>query len=326
MLKSEILQILKDNTEKYTSGQYLCSKFNVSRTAVWKCINQLKKEGYNIKSHHKLGYRLLKSSEFLYYEEISPFLNTKFIGRNFIHYDIINSTNTFAKEIASKSPDGTLVIAEEQTSGRGRLGRSWVSPKGCGIWMSIILKPHLNPQNALQITQVAALAIQKAIVNITNLNAKIKWPNDIIINNKKVCGILTEMNSEIDKINYIIAGIGINVNCTNFPEEIKNIATSLSLEKKHNIDRKKILIEILNLFENYYMAFLDKGFTSIKNLIVDNSLTIGKDVKIIYNNKELKGKAIGIDDNGYLIIKTASEEIIPVISSEVSVRSLSDYI
>jgi len=326
MLRSKLLKLLKENKGEYISGQKLSDQLNVSRTAIWKHINELKNEGYQIEAHHKLGYMLVSEPDLLIYEEVSPYLTTNFIGKNYIHKLVIDSTNNFAKEMASKVPDGTVIIAEEQTAGRGRLGRSWISQKGCGIWMSIILKPNIQPQEALNLTQVAAISVVKAIEEVFHVESKIKWPNDIILNNKKVCGILTEMSSEIDKINYVIIGIGVNVNCDNFPEELKGKATSLYLETNSKVDRKKLTASILNNLEFYYNAYLQKGFEYIRPICIEKSITIGRQIKVIANEGEIEGKAVTIDNNGSLVVETKEGKRLSIISGDVSVRGLLDYV
>jgi len=326
LLKNDVLSILKSNKGKYTSGQDLCYKLNVSRTAVWKCINELKSDGYIIDSKHKSGYILMEEPDIINYTEISPNLKTDFIGRNYLYFDTISSTNDYAKEIASDSPDGTTIVAEEQTSGRGRMGRLWVSYKKQGIWMSIILKPDIAPNDAVKLTQVAAVSLVDAIKETANLTSYIKWPNDIIVNGKKVCGILTEMNGEIDKINFIVVGIGVNANVVSFPVDLQNKATSLFIEASEKIDRKLLTASILNNFEKYYRTFLNEGFFNIRNLCKEYSLTLEKDVKVIMNNKEYVGRAIDIDNDGNLIIMFKNGEKKAITSGEVSIRGLTDYI
>ncbi|MDI3310553.1 MAG: biotin--[acetyl-CoA-carboxylase] ligase, partial [Thermoanaerobacterium sp.] len=247
-------------------------------------------------------------------------------GRNYLYFDSISSTNDYAKEIALNSPDGTTIVAEEQTSGRGRMGRLWVSYKKQGIWMSIILKPDIAPNDAVKLTQVAAVSLVDAIKETANLISYIKWPNDIIVSGKKVCGILTEMNGEIDKINFIVVGIGVNVNVDSFPVDLQDKATSLSIEASKKIDRKLLTASILNNFEKYYRTFLDEGFLNIRNLCKEYSLTLEKDVKVIIGNKEYVGRAIDIDDDGNLIIMFKNGEKKAITSGEVSIRGLTDYI
>lgn len=326
MVKDELIHILKQNKGKYISGQALCKRLNVSRTAIWKYINELKEEGYTIDSQHKAGYMLTCEPDILSYIEVLPYLSTSFIGRNYIYKASIRSTNDMAKDIAGNVQNGTVIIAEEQTSGRGRLGRTWISPKGCGIWMSIILKPNLKPQDAVKLTQVAAVSVVSSIIEVANMDAGIKWPNDIIINGKKVCGILTEMNSEIDKINYVVIGIGLNANCSEFPDDLKDKATSLYLERGAKIDRKLLTAGILNHFEKYYNKYLEEGFGFIRTLCIEKSVTIGKQIRVVSTDGELTGQAVDIDSDGNLIVKTPIGENTVIISGDVSVRGILGYV
>jgi len=326
MLRQKLVEILKQNREDFISGQKLSEIMKVSRTAIWKQTKELERLGYKVQAHRKLGYRLISEPDLLICEEVAPYLNTKFIGRNYIHKESLSSTNDLAKELAYKVPDGTVIVAEEQTKGRGRMGRSWFSEKSSCILTSLILKPQIRPEKTVALTQVAALAVVKAIEEVCSVKTKIKWPNDIILNSKKVCGILTEMSSEIDVVNYIVIGIGINVNCTKFPDDLKEKATSLQLELGKPVDRKKLLASLLNNLEIYYKKYEEKGFESLIPLILENSITIGKEVRAIYADREIKGQAITIDKEGKLIIRTEKGEEIALLSGEVSVRGLLDYI
>lgn len=328
-MKDEILRLLKDNKEGFISGENISNKLGVSRTAIWKVINTIKEEGYVIESVSRKGYRLLNTPDLLTENEILENLNTKYIGRNIIHFDTIDSTNNKAKELASLGElEGTIIISEEQTVGRGRLGRTWVSPKYKGIWMSIILRPNISPQDASKVTQIGAAAVLKAIRDL-ELEAFIKWPNDIVLNKKKVCGILTEMSAEIDKINYLVVGIGINVNIDEyeFPKELKNMATSLKGVSYEKIDRKNLISDILNNFEKLYGELISKN--SIDDTIricKEYSVLLGKEVKIIKNNEEIIAKAIDINKDGNLVVKYESGEIDNIISGEVSIRGLYGYV
>ncbi|MHC1721473.1 MAG: biotin--[acetyl-CoA-carboxylase] ligase [Clostridiaceae bacterium] len=328
-MKEDILSVLKSNPGAYISGQGLSEKLNVSRTSVWKYINALKEEGYVIESISKKGYKLISSPDILTYEEISPFLITKLIGRELYHFDTLDSTNDKAKELASKPGlDGAVVISEEQTTGKGRLGRNWVSPKHKGIWMSIILKPDLEPAVVPRITHVSAASVISAFKEL-GIDALVKWPNDIIINNKKICGILTEMSGEINKISYIVVGIGINANLTreDIPADIIEKASSLLVETGCEADRKLIAAKVLNIFETLYNNFLNTG--SIEDSIKicrENSILIGRDVRLISRQKESRAHAIDINSNGELIVRFEDGRIEAVISGEVSVRGLDGYI
>lgn len=325
-MKEKILHLLKENKNNFVSGQNLSEKLGVSRTAIWKYINTLKEEGYQIESISKRGHRLLSSPDILSFEEISENLTTKYIGKNIMYFQTLDSTNNKAKQIAKDSSNGTLVISEEQTSGRGRLGRSWKSPKYKGIWMSIILKPEVDPMSITKITQIGAAAIIKAFEEF-HIKAYIKWPNDIIMNGKKVCGILTEMSGELNLVNYVIVGIGINVNIdiNQFPDEIRALATSISNELGSYIKRKELVVSFLNNFEILYEEFIKEGTikTSI-DICKKNSALIGREVKIITRGKETLGKALDLDDNGKLVIQFDNGKVEKIFSGEVSVRGIND--
>jgi BirA family biotin operon repressor/biotin-[acetyl-CoA-carboxylase] ligase len=325
-VKNKILEILKNNSD-FISGEKLSKEFGISRAAIWKHINVIKEEGYEIESISKKGYRLKQVPDLLSYSEIKSYLKTNFIGRNYIHKDTIDSTNVFAKHMASEgAEEGTIVISEEQSSGRGRLGRAWVSPKGTGIWLSIILRPNISPFKASKLTLLGAAAVSLALEEL-GVDAQIKWPNDIVLNKKKICGILTEMSGEIERINYIVMGIGINVNMNNFPVELNHIASSLKIETGEEVDRKNLLANILNNFERIYKAFIENDdFSEVINICREKSILLGKEVNIISGQKTTRAKAIDIDNEGELVVQYEDETFGKVLSGEVSVRGLYGYV
>lgn len=325
-MRDEILQLLSDT--EYVSGESISQCMGISRAAVWKYINSLKEEGYIIESSTNKGYRITGRPDILTYEEIKPYLKTKYIGRSLLHFDSIDSTNKKAKEIAGKGfVEGTVIVSEEQVCGRGRLGRNWFSPKGAGLWMSILLMPDIPPTEAYKITIIAAAAIHTALSE-EGIRALIKWPNDIVIGSKKICGILTEMSAELSLIHYIIIGIGLNVNTTpeEFPEEIKDKASSLRVELDTAFNRKSIMSRILNNFETLYGRFIQNG--SIEECISickNNSAVVGREVLLIEGNKSSLVKVLDINHNGHLIISDNSGTR-EIISGEISLRSRDGYI
>ncbi|WP_129595728.1 biotin--[acetyl-CoA-carboxylase] ligase [Anaerophilus nitritogenes] len=329
-MKKQILRALKNNKENFISGEELSHQIGVTRTAVWKHIKGLKEDGYEIESISRKGYRLLKEPDILDADILEIEIKNRYIGNKVIHFDQVESTNTVAKRMASEgAEEGTVVIAEEQIGGRGRLGRNWISPKKKGIWMSIILRPLIDPMEAAKITQIAAAAVANGLMNITHKFVGIKWPNDIIINNKKVCGILTEMSAELNCMNYIIVGIGMNVNMTNkeFPEEIESIATSIRECIGKEVSRKEIIKEVLHSFEELYLDFIqNKNIQKSLDLCKDYSVTLGKEVKIKSQHEEIIAYAMDISEDGQLIIKKSTGEIKKVLSGEVSVRGITDYV
>lgn len=328
-MKEKILKLLKDNQNEFVSGQEVSEQLKVSRTAIWKYINGLKEEGYEIESVSRKGHMLLSTPDILNYEEISEYLQTKYIGREIHYFDSIDSTNTKAKELAYTSEiEGIVVIAEEQTNGRGRLGRNWSSPNKKGIWMSIVLRPQIEPIDAAKITQVAAAAVWKGL-NQIGIKTQIKWPNDIVLNSKKVCGILTEMSGELNRLNYLVVGIGINANTgiDEFPKEIRNMATSLKIETGKEIKRKKLIALILNNFEELYNDLISKGsIDKAIKICIENSALIGKKVRLNLKGEEKEAKAIDISEDGQLIVQDNEGNISKIISGEVSVRGLYGYV
>jgi BirA family biotin operon repressor/biotin-[acetyl-CoA-carboxylase] ligase len=329
-MKEKILQELKSRAGQYISGEEISNGLKVSRTAVWKYINQLKNMGYVIESQTNKGYRLVTSPDSLMPQEIKENLHTNFIGQHIQFLEEVDSTNLYAKRMAENSfEDGTVIIAEEQLKGKGRMGRDWVSPKGKGIWMTLMLKPKISPADAAKITLLAACAVCRAIEEIGGVYPKIKWPNDIVLNGKKLCGILTEMSVELDEINYLIVGIGVNVNIEldDLPKQIQNIATSIQIEKGSSIIRKELAATIMNNFESYYSTFISKG--SIKDYIneyKEKSAILGKEVRVISSSLELQGTVADISEEGQLLLRLEDGSLKEIISGEVSVRSLKGYI
>ncbi|MBV4420210.1 biotin--[acetyl-CoA-carboxylase] ligase [Clostridium tyrobutyricum] len=328
-MKDAILNLLKKSTEDFISGQMISEKLGVSRTAVWKYINILRKEGYTIDSYSKKGYKLISSPDILTYEEVKNTIHTKYIGKKFFYYDSIDSTNTEGKKLAEKGePHGTVIVSEEQTLGHGRLGRNWSSPKYKGIWASIILRPNADPINVPKTTQIAAAAMIRTLKSL-KIDALVKWPNDIIINHKKICGILTEMSAEINRVNYVVVGMGINANLdkTDFNKDILNKATSLKIETNTSIDRKIFLGTLINEFEKLYDEF-QENFAVTKSIEICKkySAVIGNDIKILHSGKEFYAKAIDIEENGELVVQYKDGSIEKLISGEISIRGLNGYI
>ena len=326
-MKEEILRLLR-SADGYISGQELCNRFGVSRTAVWKAINQLKEAGYEIEAQQNKGYRLMAAPDLMTEAEIKSLMHTDWVAKEVLYFDTIDSTNTKAQELAEKGyPSGTLVVADKQESGKGRRGRSWVSPSGTGIFMTLMIKPDINPNNASMLTLVAALAVAKAITSVTGEKALIKWPNDIVINGKKVCGILTEMNAQFDYINHIVVGIGINVHNESFPEEISQMASSLMIEAGgKRFHRAQIIAETMSYFEQYYDTFLKTQDLSALVREYDELLVNrNKSVRVLDPKEPFDGKAMGITPKGELIVDTWESRKL-VSSGEVSVRGIYGYV
>jgi len=272
---------------------------------VWKHIERLREEGYDITGEPHLGYRLMGTPDKLIPEEISYRLGTKTIGKRIYSYESTGSTNDIAQRLAeSGSPEGTAVFSEGQSKGRGRLGREWSSPKGKGIYLSLILRPKISPTHASKITLMSAIAVATAIRKITDLTALIKWPNDIMVNGHKVCGILTEMSAEINTVKYVVLGIGINVNTEK--EHLPKGASSLKSELGEAISRVELTQELLREIEHQYRLFREEGFEHIITGWRNFSYMLGERVRVMCQDKKIEGYAVDLDSNGALVIRLDS--------------------
>ncbi|MFW6270961.1 MAG: biotin--[acetyl-CoA-carboxylase] ligase [Bacillota bacterium] len=301
-IRLEIVKLLHQNPDSFVSGQELSDKLGVSRTTISNYIKDLRHKGYKIKSKTNKGYKLLKSPDMIIPEEILWKLSTEKIGKNIKFYNEIDSTNEKAKEIAGKVPGGTVILTEKQKKGKGRRGREWYSPAGSGLWFSIILYPDFQPDKAPMLTVLAALSVEESLDDM-NIATDIKWPNDIILNNKKIAGILSELNAEIDQINYAVVGIGINVNQDSFPQNLKDIASSLKIETGKNIDRVNLLNNIFYSFERYYKMLLSDKEEELLKIWKNKLKCLNKRVVIDSNGKIYRGKAVDVSLKGELVIK-----------------------
>ncbi|MDD3252238.1 MAG: biotin--[acetyl-CoA-carboxylase] ligase [Lachnospiraceae bacterium] len=326
-MKTEILKYLKE-TKEYLSGQELCERLGVSRTAVWKVIRQLQEEGYQIEAVRNRGYRLTTSGDVLTEAELKSLLHTARAGQTLVILKETDSTNNYARKLADQgAADGTLVLAEQQTAGKGRRGRNWTSPSGTGIWMSLLLRPEFAPAHASMLTLVAAMAVKQGIAEITGLDCQIKWPNDIVLNGKKICGILTEMSTEEDSIRHVVIGIGINVNIESFPEELRPKATSLLLEAEQRFLRAPLVEAVLRSWETYYETYQSTLDMSLLKEEYNRSLASrGQEVKVLSPKGDYTGVSQGINDGGELLVEMPDGELREVMSGEVSVRGIYGYV
>ena len=314
-MKERILDYLKKEHE-YLSGDEIASRLGISRQGLWKHIQDLKDSGYDIVAVPHLGYRLESSPDRLFALEITHGLNTKFIAKKIHYFDYLASTMDLAMQLGIQAaPNGTLVLAESQTKGRGRLGRSWFSPKYKGIYLSLILRPKISPSTAPILTLLSAVSICEAIKKVVGLDAQIKWPNDVFICNKKISGILTEMNAEVDKVNFVVIGIGLNVN--NDKKSLIAQATSLREQAGQSISRILLLQELLCRIENNYFLLEDKGGQGIIDKWRSFSLTLGRRVKVYCQDIHIEGQAVDIDRDGGLLIRKDSGLTQKVFSGDV---------
>ncbi len=319
-VRKDILNAFREAKGEYVSGEKLAREIGCSRTAIWKHIEELKKEGFQIESVRKKGYLLVEAPDKLSENEIFLGLETKEIGRFLKFYETVTSTQTIAKEMAVKGAEhGTLIVADEQTKGRGRLVREWYSPKGTGLWYSIIIRPEIPLQNAGQLTLLTAVAIVKAIEQTAGLKPQIKWPNDILINGRKVCGILTELQAEENRVQSVIIGIGMNVNQDpgDFPETLQNIATSLKIEADKQISRVKLLQNFCYQFEQLLNLYTAEGFSPVKTLWETYTMSIDRQITARTLKGNYTGYAMGIDDSGALLLRRDDGEIMHIYSADI---------
>ncbi|MGE4213508.1 MAG: biotin--[acetyl-CoA-carboxylase] ligase [Anaerotignaceae bacterium] len=320
-MKNKLLELLK-TSGGYLSGENIGTQLGVSRTAVWKYIKALRNEGYNIEAVTNKGYRLMPNDDVLSSMEVKMGLKTKIIGTQVLYFDTVDSTNNKLRLLALEGvPEGTVVIADEQVGGKGRRGHVWSSPKGTGLWMSVLLKPNITPQEASRITLVAGLSVCQGINALLGINSGIKWPNDIMIDGKKVCGILTEMNAQIDNVEFVVVGMGVNVNTETFPDELREVAVSLRQVTGTKVKRSEVAAVIIRCLEENYKKYTHEGFLAVKADYEKSCITLKREVKVIAKDG-FNGKAIAINNDGELIVEKADGERVTVLSGEVSVRGV----
>lgn len=316
LMQEKILEFLRKK-HGYVSGEELSRHLGVTRQALWKHIQELKELDYEIAAVPHLGYQLVSSPDRLLPCEISSHLHTKFIGRKIFYFPEVSSTMDTALQLGMEgAAEGSLIVAEMQTKGRGRLGRAWLSPRYKGIYFSIIFRPDISPNQAAMLTLLCAVGLCEAIKKITGIDAQIKWPNDILIQHKKVAGILTELNGEMDEIRFVVVGIGLNVN--NEKNSLVSTAASLKEHRKEHISRVELLQEILRSIEKNYLLFRSKGSVPIIEEWREHNITLGRRVKIYTHHKHLEGQALDIDADGALLLREDSGFIQKILSGDVS--------
>lgn len=319
--KDKIIQRFLQAQDEPISGQQLADELGVSRTAIWKHIQQLQEDGYVFETVKKKGYVLTAVPDRLDFAQLKAYLTTKRFGQQAHFYEEVESTQLIAHELVrAGAPDGTVVIADTQTAGRGRMLRPWDSAKGKGIWMTVIIRPDILPHQAPQFTLVTAVAAVNAMkAMFKNFTPEIKWPNDILINGLKTTGILTEMIAETDRVQALLIGIGINVNHEqeDFPPELRTIATSLAIEEGQPIDRVVLTANFLHFLEHYSDHYIKHGFGRIKELWEEASGTIGKQVRATTTREVIEGEAVAITEQGVLQIRKPDGEVVGVYSADI---------
>jgi len=316
----KILKTLRENKGNYISGEELAEQLNISRIAVWKHVQTLRGEGYRIESKPRRGYRLLRSPDLLLPWEIRDGLRATFIGHDIRYFEEVGSTQEVAKRLANDgAKEGAIVIAERQSNGRGRMGRGWFSPSG-GVWLSVILRPRTNLQ-AQRFTLLAGVAVARAVNLFYGLEAKIKWPNDILVNGKKVCGILAEVSAEMDAINYLILGIGVNVNVylTTADGKLLQTATSIKEVLGRKVSRVGFVQVMLEELEQLYRLLSAEGFKPILSEWKKLSGILGAWIRVSFRGEEFEGWARDVDEDGFLIVELDDGSLRRVVAGDVHI-------
>jgi BirA family biotin operon repressor/biotin-[acetyl-CoA-carboxylase] ligase len=320
MYKEKILNVLRLSCSGFISGEDLARKCGISRTMVWKHIKALEREGFGIEAVPSQGYRIISVPDILRLKDIRHGLRTKAIGKEIHFSQELTSTNTLAMGLAADGvPEGTVVIAETQTSGKGRLGRKWISPKG-NLYLSVVLRPNIPIHKAPLITLTGAVAVASAIRTTSGLEAGIKWPNDILISGKKVCGLLTEMSAEQDRIRHIVLGIGVDVNMEmgELPPDVRSLSTTLAAEAGAKINRTALLQQVLRDLERWYQKFLANDGDVLDEWKKLN-ITVGNRITVSGAGEALNGLAQGVDSDGRLIMRLDNGTVRTLAAGDVTI-------
>lgn len=322
-MRESIIDVLF-RAQDFVSGEELSEQLGVSRAAIWKHIKEIRAEGGEIEAHTRRGYRLQKLPDLLKREYVS--LYEEMPGVNYVWMEEVDSTNEQAKRAArSGAPAKSVFIAEHQGSAKGRLGRGWDSQRGAAIEMTILLRPQFAPEKAPAITFAAALGLLCAVRRVCGINALIKWPNDIVYEGKKLCGILTEMAADIDHVEYIVCGMGLNVNQEDFPGDVRKRAVSLRMATGHELSRQRLCAALINDVFAYCGRYTSEGIASVFDEYCENSAIIGKEIRIVCAGGTLTGVCEGFCEDGAVIVRVGQERK-TFRAGEVSLRGMADYV
>ncbi|MBJ6363564.1 biotin--[acetyl-CoA-carboxylase] ligase [Paenibacillus sp. GCM10012307] len=319
-MSDELLSMFLDKEGEFLSGEAISKELNVSRTAVWKKIRKLEEQGYLFEASRKLGYKLISVPDRLSAIGMRSVLGTDRFGRQLHLYEAVDSTQTVLRKLAEEgAPEGTLVIAEQQLQGRGRMGRTWESPKGKGIWMSLLLRPNLAIHYSPQLTLLIAVALCRSLRQSTGLPIGIKWPNDLLVERKKISGILLESTAEEERLNYILAGIGISVNLEeeDYPAELLDKAISLRMLLGRKLDRTTLIAHFLKELEHLYDIYLREGFASVRTLWEALAVSLHQRVTLTTPQGVIEGVPVGLEENGALLVQLDDGQLKPVFSAEM---------
>ncbi len=318
--QEEILRLFRENSRDYLSGEEISQALGVSRTAIWKQIKQLRELGYTIEAVPSKGYRLAETPDTLLPAEIQAGLGTRLVGRDVVFLAETDSTNLQAHLLGDGGrPEGTVVIADRQSAGKGRLGRQWVSPPGVNIYTSVLLRPPILPRWAPQLTFLSAVAVCRAVAEISGLSPTVKWPNDVLLSGKKVAGLLNEMNAETEGIHYVVLGIGVNLNMdsSQFPDDLRYPATSVALEKGAPVSRLAFARTLYRELDRLYLRYLDEGFTPIIQEWESFCELVGEDVEVDCQSYKVRGRVEGLDPDGALLLRLADGSSDKILAGDV---------
>ncbi|WP_321390574.1 biotin--[acetyl-CoA-carboxylase] ligase [uncultured Desulfuromusa sp.] len=316
----KILSLLRASSDEYISGQDISTLLHVSRAAVWKQIKVLRDLGFEIESKHSQGYRLLSSPDVLLAAEIENNLDCRLIGQSVVSFPVTDSTNVQARRLAEDGAlEGTVVVADQQSSGRGRLGRRWESPFGVNLYCSVILRPEIPVRQAPQLTFLSAVAVAETLNEVCHLSAEVKWPNDVLVDSAKISGLLNEMSAETEQIHFVILGVGINLNMSaeQFPEMLNYPGTSSLLETGEPVDRLLFLRTFLRRLDAYYSEFLQQGFAPIRRRWESLCKIMNRQVVVDQGSGLLRGTVVGLDPEGALRLQLEDGEIRKILAGDV---------
>ncbi|MEO5376261.1 MAG: biotin--[acetyl-CoA-carboxylase] ligase [Magnetococcus sp. DMHC-6] len=320
----DLLAVLRLAGETPVSGTMLANRWGISRAAIWKRICALRERGFTIEAIPRDGYRLCFEPDLLTLEAVAPLLRGCFFTPDLYHFwPSLNSTNTTASEMARcGAREGSVVVAESQTQGRGRLGRIWVSPAGLNLAFSLILRPILEPRYAAQITLLTGLALAEAVREAGLVQVVLKWPNDLMVGEKKLAGILTEMEAEADHVRFIIVGIGMNFHSLSkdFPADLADVVTSFAQVLKKTVKRNRFLADFLYIFENWYRCYLAFGFAPIRQAWLECSQVRGRMVRVNLAREQFSGEAVDLDAEGFLLVKREDGKVCRVVAGDVTLK------
>lgn len=320
--RGRVLNVLRERND-FVSGSEIAEVLSISRNAVWKHIETLKAGGYRIESLHSRGYRLLSVPDRLTEDELTAHLGTSWLGRSLACREVTGSTNSDAAELGrGGAPEGSVVVADAQTAGRGRLGRSWVSEPGLNLYLSVLLRPEILPSEAPQLSLVAGVAVAAALESV-GVRPQIKWPNDVLLGGRKVCGILTEIEAEADRVSFVVVGLGVNLNSRlhDFPEELHDKATSLRIESGEAVDRAPVAARVLGELERYYALFRDGGFAAVAPEWERRTALVGRELTVSGAGEVVTGMYAGVDTDGALLLDASDTKggVRRVLAGDVTV-------